>query len=73
MNNLRKERARFGKSQQDVADDLGVTQAYITQIEGGYRRPSDDLKIKISRYYGKSIEYLFFDELITNSDNEQCY
>ena len=71
MNNLRKERARFGKSQQDVADDLGVTQAYITQIEGGHRRPSDDLKIKISRYYGKSIEYLFFDELITNSDNEQ--
>jgi predicted transcriptional regulator len=38
------QRRRDGKSQQDVARELGVTQGYIAQVENGIRGLNEDMK-----------------------------
>lgn len=53
--------ARGGKSQQEVADDLKISQKTLSAIERGYRNPSVDLMKKLQAYYGISMIKLFED------------
>lgn len=47
-------------SQTQVAETLGLTKAAISQYETGQRIPSDEIKIKLSNYYGVTVQELFF-------------
>lgn len=51
---------RGDKTQQQVADDLGMTKMMISYYERGIRRPSDETKIKLARYYGARVSDIFF-------------
>ena len=51
---------RGEKSQQEVADAAGITQAALSMYERGERIPRDAVKIKLAEYYGKTVGDLFF-------------
>lgn len=42
VSNVRDRMAELGLSQKDLADQLGVTQGYVSQILSGHRRPGLD-------------------------------
>lgn len=47
-------------SQQNLANAVGVTRLTIHSIETGKFNPSTLLSLKIARYFGKSLEEVFF-------------
>lgn len=51
---------RGEKTLKEVADSVGVTVAALSNYEQGLRTPRDEIKIRISKYYGVAIEELFF-------------
>lgn len=47
---------------ESVAKAVGVSESAISMYECGRRVPKDDIKVKLSRFFGKSIEYIFLIE-----------
>ncbi len=58
-NNIRVERAIIRISQQDLANAIGVSRQTIFAIENGKFIPSTELALKLSAYFGKSVNDLF--------------
>ena len=58
-NNIRVERAILRRSQQDLANAIGVSRQTIFAIENGKFIPSTELALKLSAYFGKSVNDLF--------------
>ena len=58
-NNLRVLRATRDITQEQLANELGVTRQTIHAIETGKYNPSLDLAFKISRYFETRIENIF--------------
>jgi putative transcriptional regulator len=58
---LKEKRLKLERTQQRVADDLGISTEYIRKIESGHFNPGRDLMIKIERYYNTPAEELFPD------------
>ena len=58
-NNIRVERARLRISQQELADAIGVTRQTIYAIENVKFIPSTELALKMSAYFGKTVNELF--------------
>ena len=58
-NNRRVERAILRISQQDLANAIGVSRQTIFAIENGKFIPSTELALKLSAYFGKSVNDLF--------------
>lgn len=56
---LRKER---GETVFEVANAVGVCQGAVSMYETGARVPRDDIKRKLSKHFGVSIEEIFFAE-----------
>lgn len=60
-NNLRRLRFEKGQmTQQQLAKALGVSRQTIISIEKGKYMPSIMLAIKMARYFGKTVEEIFF-------------
>ena len=59
-------RTRLGKTQSDVARDLGLPKSLISMYEAGLRNPSDANKKKLADYYGSSVSHIFFADDVTN-------
>lgn len=57
---LRELRLKKGKTQAEVADDLGISLSAYTKYEVGTRRPKVSGMIAIARYYKRKIEAIFF-------------
>ena len=53
---------RGTKTQSEVARAIGVTTMAISQYENGDRIPRDEIKIKLAKYYDRTVEQLFFDK-----------
>lgn len=53
---------RGTKTQAEVARAIGVTTMAISQYENGDRIPRDEIKIKLAKYYDRTVEQLFFDK-----------
>jgi transcriptional regulator with XRE-family HTH domain len=51
---------RGDKTQAQVAKDLHITSMMLSQYERGVRRPSDETKILLARYYGTTVSSIFF-------------
>ena len=58
-NNIRVERAIRRISQQELADAIGVTRQTIYAIENDRFIPSTELALKMSAYFGKTVNELF--------------
>jgi putative transcriptional regulator len=58
-NNIRVERARLKISQQQLADAIGVTRQTIYAIENDIFIPSTELALRMSAYFGKTVNELF--------------
>ena len=53
--------ARGKRTQMDVANEMGISQKYLSKLELGQRNPSLKIAVKIASYYGTSVEHLFPD------------
>ena len=49
-----------GMTQQDLADEVGVTRQTIVALEGGAYTPSLALALRIARVFEKSVEDIFW-------------
>lgn len=61
-NNLRVERAIKGITQEELAKIIGVTRQAINSIEAAKYVPSTVLALKLSAYFGKPVNDLFYLE-----------
>ena len=46
--------------QEVVANSIGISRSALAMYEAGGRMPRDEIKVKLARYYGLSVETLFF-------------
>lgn len=51
---------RGDRSQREVAEAIGVSQATYSYYESGKRMPRDDVKFRIASYYKKTVNQIFF-------------
>lgn len=51
---------RGDKSQQEVAQAIGVTPMAISLYEAGERIPRDEIKVKLAEYYHTTVDAIFF-------------
>lgn len=58
-NNIRVERAILRISQQELANAIGVTRQTIYAIENDKFIPSTELALKMSAFFGKTVNELF--------------
>lgn len=61
-NNLRVERAIKNITQEELSKVIGVTRQAINAIELNKYVPSTFLSLKLSRFFGKSVNEIFFLE-----------
>lgn len=59
-NNIRVERAIRRISQQELAEAIGVSRQTIFSIENNKYVPSTELSLKLSAYFNKSVNDLFW-------------
>jgi transcriptional regulator with XRE-family HTH domain len=48
----------FDTKQSELADAVGVAQSYVSAIERGEKEPGAVILFRLSKLYGKSIEWL---------------
>lgn len=53
-------RNNLNKTRKDVAEACGISVPALTMYEIGERIPRDEIKIRLSNYYKKSITSIFF-------------
>lgn len=53
---------RGAKTQEEVANDLGITKSSWAMYERDERVPRDEVKIRIAKYFGKSVQELFYTQ-----------
>lgn len=51
---------RGSRTQKEVAEAIGVTPAAISMYEQGIRMPGDNIKLKLAKYYKRSVITIFF-------------
>ena len=51
---------RGTKTIEDVAKSLGVSPSALSMYENDNRIPRDEVKIRIAKYYKKSVQSIFF-------------
>ena len=54
-------RLRGNKTQEEVAKSLNISVSALSMYERGERIPRDNVKIRISSYYKKPINTIFFE------------
>jgi transcriptional regulator with XRE-family HTH domain len=52
--------ARGEMSREDVAVACDISVSALSMYENGQRVPRDEIKVKLAKFYGKSVEELFF-------------
>lgn len=57
---------RENRSQKEVAEAINVSQSALSMYEKDERVPRDEIKVRLSNYYGVSVQALFF----TNENHE---
>ncbi len=65
---LKEERKRLHCTQEEVAEAIDLTPAFVGHIERGERSLSLDTLVKLCNFYGVTIDYLLVDVLPTDTD-----
>ncbi len=65
---LRALRQAKKKTLNQAAADLNITKSALAMYERDERVPRDEVKVRISRYYGEPLESLFFEQ----SEHYKC-
>lgn len=66
---LRKIRVLKGYSQLKVAMDLSISREALSYYENGKRNPDIEMLVKMSQYFGVTVDYLIFGN--ENQDQNQ--
>ena len=53
---------RGEKSQESVANAIGISPSALAMYENGERMPRDGVKVALAKFYGVSVGSLFFGE-----------
>jgi len=53
---------RSSKSQEEVANAVGISKSALSMYENAERIPRDEIKIRLAKYYGKTVQYIFFNK-----------
>ena len=61
---------RGDKTQEEVAEDLGIATSTLAMYETEKRIPRDYIKIKIANYYNRTVGEIFFEDSVTIYDYE---
>lgn len=51
---------RGDKTIKEVAENLNISESALSMYETGNRIPRDEIKIRIAKYYGKSVQSIFY-------------
>ena len=51
---------RGNSTQNETAKALGISISALAMYENGNRIPRDEIKLKIAKHYGKTVEEIFF-------------
>lgn len=51
---------RGKRTQQEVADKVGITKSALAMYERDKRVPRDKVKVKLAAYYGETVQAIFF-------------
>ncbi|MCT6888199.1 MAG: helix-turn-helix transcriptional regulator [Lactobacillus sp.] len=49
-------------SQASAATKIGISQSMLSSLESGQRQGTDKIKSKVAKFYGKSVQYIFFSD-----------
>ena len=67
---LRQLRLKKNMTLRELASKIGVTLAYISQIEKGQKTPSLHIAFKLANFFGVSVEDLF-PQFKNNTDSKK--
>ncbi|MBP3460894.1 MAG: helix-turn-helix transcriptional regulator [Bacilli bacterium] len=59
---LKELRIKYKYTSKDIADILGISKPFYSQIENGRRRLSYDMAVKISKIFKMKPDELFYDD-----------
>lgn len=51
---------RGQRTQQEVADKVGITKSALAMYERDKRVPRDEVKVKLADFYGETVQSIFF-------------
>jgi DNA-binding XRE family transcriptional regulator len=54
---------RGNRTQEEVSCALEISKSALAMYERGERTPRDEIKIKLAKFYGKTVQELFFDQM----------
>ena len=57
---LREARLEKGFTVKDVAEGCNITESAVRMYEIGQRVPRDGIKIRMAKFFGKTVQNLFF-------------
>jgi len=58
-NLIKVERARNDVTQEELAEALGISRTTVNEVETGKRKPTVITALRIAKYFGVNMEYLF--------------
>jgi len=67
-NNLKALREERGVKQKFIAEQLGISANYYSQIENGHRPPQVEHLLKLRDLFNVSLDEIFFKDEIANRD-----
>ncbi len=70
---IAEERIKNNKTQEELAEIVGITPSFLSHIETGKRKPSFDTLIQISKSLNMSLDYLVLDENLDKKIKENVY
>lgn len=53
---------RGDKTQKEVADSVNIATSTYAMYEAGCRIPRDEIKIRLAKYYGVTVDSIFFTD-----------
>jgi len=55
------ERKKLGMTIAEAAEKIGISYGMLAMLESGKRKGSDTTKVKVSKYYKRSVGELFYN------------
>lgn len=62
-------REQKGETLAEAAESIGISQSAIAMYESGARVPRDEIKIRIAKHYGLTVEAIFYPQ----EQHVSCY